>query len=1044
MSRHRRQSYRHLLSLYATLSQVNQSILRTSDADALFRKICRIATDYGHFRFAWIGVEDKIKQEIVPVAWSGEGAEYLREIRIFLDPARPESQGPAATALRTGRMQVIHDFFRDSRTIPWVGAARRHGFRSSIGVAISRGGENIGVMNLYAGEKSYFGRPEQQLIREMALDISFALDHFDSEKARKTAERQLDSHRQRLSLLLEESLFANRQQEPRRIMRAFSETALSLTGATRVDFGIFEQGALTREAMDASGRSLPGHPSPEQDNICSWARARREIYRSDRISPNHPPFQPETGVLVHLPAFGSKDNYLGFLEVVCPETYIQSDPDLSYLSALTAQIAGSLENAFLLQALSISESRLRIFQKTFESATVPLCICDARQPNLPIIFVNDHFSRVTGYPLAETVGKNCRFLQGTDRDQEEREYIRTALAAGKPIRTILRNYRKDGSLFMNELSIFPISDPDGTVTHFLGIQNDMTDTLSLRKNRDIASQVFDMASDGILLTDSENRIILVNRAFTEITGYSLEDVQEKNPSVLASGRHDSFFYQAMWNELLTVGYWQGELWNRKKSGEVYPEWLSISTRKNRDGTVENYIGIFHDLTGVKESEERISYLAYHDPLTGLPNRVLLRDRLEYAILQSTRQNRKLGVLLIDLDGFKNVNDLLGHHTGDQLLVEVSRRMTQGIRTSDSVGRMGGDEFLVIFPDIHDLNEVSSIISRLMEQIHRPYVIDGQSIILTTSGGVTLYPEDNCGIDDLVRHADIAMYSAKNRGKNRVHYYELSMETELRKRENFKQEIVRALRENDLRLVYQPQVDILNGDILGVEALLRWYLPGGIRYPGDFLGFIENDDLSVELGRWVLKSALEQHDRWKSNGMDIRISVNIFPRHFTGGTLVGDLASLGNSGFDLSGIALEITENTLVSDLADIQKTVQSCKEQGIQISLDDFGTGYTSLTMVRLLRPDSLKVDQSFIRESGDNEGNRSILESILKIGEGFHACVIQEGVEKASELRMLREMGYRNIQGFLVSHPLLPEDLEFFFGNWRKNRLWQKLGEHG
>uniref|UniRef100_A0A7C3R3T4 EAL domain-containing protein n=1 Tax=Leptospirillum ferriphilum TaxID=178606 RepID=A0A7C3R3T4_9BACT len=1044
MSRHRTQSYRHLLSLYATLSQVNQSILRTNDADTLFRKICRISTEYGHFRFAWIGIHDTFQQEIRPVAWSGEGAKYLQEIRIFLDPERPESLGPAATALRTGKPQVIHDFFRDSRTIPWVGSARRYGFRSSIGVAISRGGKNIGVLNLYAGEKSYFGRPEQQLVREMALDISFALDYFDSKDARLTADRQLQSHRERLSFLLEETLKNNRQHDPRQILRAFSRSAHTLTGSTRIAFGIFEHGSLAREDFSSTGDSLPELPPPERERIASWARTHRQAYRSDRLSDDHPPSPPVNGTWVHIPVFGAKDNYLGFLEMICPEAYIKSDPDIAFLSALTAQIAGSLENAFLLQALSISESRLRIFQKTFESATVPLCICDALRQDLPIIFANEHFSRVTGYPLEETVGKNCRFLQGTDRDQEEREYIRTALAAGKPIRTILRNYRKDGSLFINELSIFPITDPDGTITHFLGIQNDITDTLSLRKNREIASQVFDMASDGILLTDSENRIILVNRAFTEITGYSLEDVQGKNPSVLASGRHDSFFYQAMWNELLTVGYWQGELWNRKKSGEVYPEWLSISTRKNGDGTVENYIGIFHDLTGVKESEERIAFLAYHDPLTGLPNRVLLRDRLEYAILQSTRRNRKLGLLLIDLDGFKNVNDLLGHHTGDQLLVEVSRRMTQGIRTSDSVGRMGGDEFLVIFPDLHDLNELSSIILRLMEQIHRPYEIDGQSIILTTSGGVTLYPEDHSGLDDLVRHADIAMYSAKNRGKNRVHYYELSMETELRKRENFKQEMIRALKENDLRLVYQPQVDILNGEIIGVEALLRWYHQDGIRYPGDFLGFVENDDLSVALGRWVLKSALEQHDRWKSNGMDIRISVNIFPRHFNGGTLVGDLASLGNSGFDLSGIALEITENTLVSDLADIQKTVQSCKEQGIQISLDDFGTGYTSLTMVRILRPDSLKVDQSFIRESSDNEGNRSILESILKIGEGFHACVIQEGVEKASELRMIREMGYRHIQGFLVSRPLLPEDLELFFGVWRKNRLWKKLGESG
>ena len=1025
------QSYRHLLSLYATLSQVNQAILRVSDEDALYRKICHIATEFGHFRFVWIGVADPARQELLPVAWSGDGARYLREIRIFLHPDKPEGRGPAARAFHTGKMQVVHDFFNDLRTAPWVAAARRHGFQSSIGVPIARGGQNIGVMSLYASEKSYFGPPEQRLIREMALDISFALDYLDNEQKRKAAEAALENTRQKLTLLLDSSLSTNKKHDPLEIMREFGRTALSLTGGLRCSYGLFDQDTLTAERF----QNTRWEKDPEAaGHFSRLNRTDRTIVRT--------PLPEEGAVLLRLPVFGFSDHALGFVELVVSGDQLSLDRDMPFLSTLLAQNGVSLENAFLVQALSRSESRLRVFQKTFESSTASLCICDALQPDFPIIFANDMFFRLTGYSRAETVGKNCRFLQGADREQKSRTEIREALKAGKAIRTLIRNYRMDGTPFMNELSLFPITDPDGTVTHYLGIQNDVTDTLILEKNREIASKVFDMASDGILITDSENRIVLVNRAFTEITGYSQEEVKGKNPRILSSGRQDAFFYQTMWHELLANGYWQGELWNRRKSGELYPEWLSISTRKDKNGRIENHIGIFHDLTGVKESEERIAFLAYHDPLTGLPNRVLLRDRLEYALRQTTRTGKDLGILLLDLDGFKNVNDLSGHHVGDLLLMEVSRRMAGAVRTSDSVGRMGGDEFLILFPDLTGLEELSSIMDRLLEQVRHPFEIEGHSVTLTASGGVTIYPRDNAGIDDLIRHADIAMYSAKNRGKNRIHFYELSMEQSLRSRETLKQELTRALQNGHLHLLYQPQIDIRTGVLIGAEALLRWFHPDGIRLPADFLGTIENDDLSIELGRWVLAEALRQHLQWKQEGQFFRIGVNISPRHFGSGVLEQDLKNLVDvRGIeDLSGLELEITENTLVSDLGEVQKTVRACREMGVHIAFDDFGTGYTSLTMVRTLCPDTLKVDQSFLRSITENPGNRSILESILKIGQGFQAAVIMEGVENARELRLVREIGYHCIQGYLVSPPLLPSQFSSFLQTWQTGRRWENL----
>ena len=1039
-----------LLRLYATLSQVNQSILRTTDPETLFQQICQIATSFGKFRFVWIGLVDPVSKKIVPVAKSGKGQEYLDQISVSADPDKPDSKGPSGKAILSGKPQIVHFFQRNRNTRYWAPAARLYGFKSSMAVAISQGGQRIGALMLYAGEERFFQRPEQNLVIEIAGDISFALDYLQSLSLRRQAEEATAQHQKQLDLLLEASLSLNRLHHIKDVMQEIVRIALDITGASKGLYGLSESDPDACSEYFDGTEWVPFEPSfLDRGGVPEWRRLNRERRTGTRSGSEKDPNEstPKDQIfrdrnLVHMTVFSPALEYLGFIELHDKQDAAPfTDQDQMILAGLAAHAAVALENARLLETVSRSESELRLFKRSVERSTASLTISDALQPDYPLIYINDCFTKLTGYQSQEVLGQNCRFLQRGDRDQEVIGKIRSALETGQSGRFILRNYRKDGSLFLNELSIFPVYAQDQTVTHFLGIQNDITDTVALQKNQELSAHVFDMSSDGIMITNASNRITHINRAFTEITGYTLPEVQGQNPKLLSSGRHDTFFYQTMWQELLSVGYWQGELWNRRKSGEVFPEWLSISTNRNTEGAIENYIGIFHDLTGIKASEERIAYLAYHDPLTGLPNRVLLRDRLEYAIVQARRNQRDLGILLLDLDGFKNVNDLLGHQTGDQLLVEASRRMTQTVRTSDSVCRMGGDEFLLVFPDLTDLSELSSIIDRLFRQIRRPFEIEGQQISITASGGVTLYPYDSSEIDDLIRHADIAMYSAKNGGRNRIRYYESAMEGELRKKEELRNDLRKALTHGQLFLLYQPQVNIQTGEVFGVEALIRWkFSEGVIRMPNDFLPSIEDDDLSIEIGRWVLKEAIDQLDRWKEKGISLRIGINISPRHFISGLLENDLKKLvDHRGLNLDSIELEITENTLIRDLPEAQRIVRDCRKYGLRFALDDFGTGFTSLITVKTLLPDTLKIDQSFLREMEADRSNQAILESIMMIGKGFHVTVVQEGVEMAEEARLLNDLGCTLLQGFLVSRPLSPPQLEQFLVDWKTERRWTR-----
>lgn len=417
-----------------------------------------------------------------------------------------------------------------------------------------------------------------------------------------------------------------------------------------------------------------------------------------------------------------------------------------------------------------SEAMIRIQSNALNASTDGIAIADARAPDMPLIFVNQAFGEITGYSNEELLGKNCRYLQGPDTDQPELGIIRACLKEGRSGKATLRNYRKDGSLFWNRIHIAPVLDEKGSLTHFLGVINDITDRRNADEYLRMVSSVFHHADEGILITDTDARILEVNPAFTRITGYAREEVLGKKPSLLHSGQQDSAFYQEMWKRILEEGHWAGEIWNRRKNGEIYPERLTLSAVKNDEGETVRYVALFSDISDIKSHQQQLERMAHHDVLTGLPNRILLNDRLDMAIAQAQRSGDKLAVCFMDLDGFKLVNDNLGHEAGDLLLIEVAKRLLSASRATDTVARLGGDEFVLVFANLADKAECLQLIARITDEINLPFHIQGHEVRISASIGIAIYPDVDADGSGLLRYADQAMYKAKQGGRNRVEFF----------------------------------------------------------------------------------------------------------------------------------------------------------------------------------------------------------------------------------------------------------------------------------
>ncbi len=600
----------------------------------------------------------------------------------------------------------------------------------------------------------------------------------------------------------------------------------------------------------------------------------------------------------------------------------------------------------------------------------------------------------------------------------------------------------DGSvnwLFGNAL---PELEANGSVL-WHGFITDITAEKQSEEKLQLAANVFTHAREGIMITDSDGTIIEVNNAFTFITGYSREEVVGGNPRILTSGRQDKEFFISLWQDLIHKGHWYGEIWNRRKNGEVYIEMLTISSVKDSLGVTRQYVALFSDITAIKEHERQLEHIAHYDALTSLPNRVLLADRLRQAMTQTQRRGQRLAVAFLDLDGFKSINDNHGHEAGDQLLMNIASRMKHVLREGDTLARLGGDEFVAVMLDIADADASIPMLSRLLTAASQPVYVGDIFLQVSASLGVTFYPQDEDNdADQLLRQADQAMYQAKLAGKNRYYIFDAEKDRSVRGHHESLGHIRTALSANQFVLFYQPKVNMRTGEIIGAEALIRWQHPErGLISPAVFLPVIENHPLAIDVGEWVIDTALTQMKTWQSAGLHFPISVNVSAFQLQQIDFIDRLRALlaAHPEVKPSNLELEVLETSALEDLSLVSKVIHACRDIGVDFALDDFGTGYSSLTYLKRLPISKLKIDQSFVCDMLHDPDDRAIVEGVLSLAKAFSLQPIAEGVETIKHGEILLELGCELAQGYGIARPMPAIDLPAWAENWRPDPSWRK-----
>ncbi|MEJ2395730.1 MAG: EAL domain-containing protein [Candidatus Thiodiazotropha sp.] len=545
----------------------------------------------------------------------------------------------------------------------------------------------------------------------------------------------------------------------------------------------------------------------------------------------------------------------------------------------------------------------------------------------------------------------------------------------------------------------------------------------------LAAAIYQNTSEAMMITDEKNLIVAINPAFTEVTGYTEEDVIGQDPGILASGSHDAEFFQELWQTLNTTGQWQGELWNRRKSGEEFVEWMTINTIYDSQGQVYRRVSLFSDITERKKADALIWRQANYDMLTQLPNRRLFTDRLEQGIKVAHREGLRLALLFIDLDRFKEVNDTLGHHMGDELLVEAAQRIESSLRESDTVARLGGDEFTVILNELRDVSHVGSISQKIIDALAKPFNLREERVFISASVGITVYPDDGLVAEELLKNADQAMFAAKQNGRNRLSYFTNSMQESAQQRMRLIRDIHQALKDDQFSVYYQPIVEMASGSIHKAEALLRWRHPEhGFISPTEFIPIAEETGAIHEIGNLVFRESVQRVKEWRADyNPKFQISVNISPVQFLaeGFTDKELLANMRHHNVSPEGIVIEITEGVLLKANVNIKEKLSCLRDAGIQVAIDDFGTGYSSLAYLKRFDIDYLKLDKSFVRNLESDANDLALSEAIIVMAHKLGICVIAEGVESEAQRKILAGIGCDYAQGYLFAKPIPAEEFE-------------------
>ena len=663
-----------------------------------------------------------------------------------------------------------------------------------------------------------------------------------------------------------------------------------------------------------------------------------------------------------------------------------------------------------------------------------------------ILYTNPSFESLFSYEYGEMIGQHVSIVNApTDIDPLETvKIIGEKIIKSGSWHGEVNNIKKDGTSFWCSASVTTFNHPvHGDI--WVTVHTDITKQKLSDEKLKLAASVFTHAGESIAITDATGMILDVNDTFSHTTGYSREEAIGKNPRILQSGRQSPEFYAEMWQALLKEGYWSGELWNRRKNGEVYVVMTTMSAVRDVNGDTTQYVSLANEITQIKKHQEQLDRIAHFDLLTNLPNRVLLSDRLFQAILQCSRHKLSLAVVFLNLDGFKAVNDAHGHDVGDELLIALSLRMKEALRVDDTLSRIGGDEFVAVLADLDKVEDCEPVLKRLLLAASEPVRIGKVVVNVSASIGVTLYPQDSVDADQLIRHAVQAMYVAKQSGKNRYHLFDTVQDDAIKVQRESLEAIRSALDNHQFVLYYQPKVNMKTGKVMGAEALIRWQHPErGLLNPIEFLPIIENHAMMIEMGEWVIDTALSQISQWQKMGINqpVSTSVNIAAvqlqqTDFTD-RLIRQLAA--HPDVEPRYLELEVLETSALDDVHHVSTIMNECMALGVNFALDDFGTGYSSLTYLRRLPASLIKIDQSFIRDMLHNTEDLAIVEGVIALAKSFKRDVIAEGVETIEHGTALLQLGCELAQGYGIAKPMPACNIPAWVNDWKPDASWKTL----
>ncbi|TVO52325.1 EAL domain-containing protein [Denitromonas halophila] len=684
-----------------------------------------------------------------------------------------------------------------------------------------------------------------------------------------------------------------------------------------------------------------------------------------------------------------------------------------------------------------TESEVR-FRATFDQAAVGIAHV---APDGRWIRVNRRLSEIVGYSPEVLLTKTFQDITHPDDLDADLQQLQRTLAGEISGYTMEKRYfHRDGHVIWISLTVSLVRRAEGVPDYFISVVEDISERRRAAEARRQAAAVFESTREGIIITDLKRRILAVNPAFTDITGYAAEEVLGKSPAILQSGHESEALYQSMWASIHALGHWQGEVLNRRKNGELFPELLTVSTVRDAAGLPSQYVALLTDLSRLRRSEAQLAHLAHYDPLTDLPNRLLVQSRLDHALDAAQRESGLLAVMFIDLDRFKDVNDSLGHPVGDELLVAIAQRMRSRLRESDTLARLGGDEFLVVLEDIHRPEDAAEVAQGLILLQDAPIRLpSGHEVYVGVSIGISLYPNDGDTTTELIRQADAAMYQAKSQGRNTFRFYTAALTEAADQRLAMEGRLRRALLAGEFVVHYQPQFIAATGEIVGCEALVRWQDPdGSLVPPASFIPLAEDTGLIVPLGRWVLETACAQAQAWRVAGVaDLVMAVNLSARQLQQRDLVSVVADvLERTGLPADRLKLELTESMIMDHGEEAIALLRSLKALGVSLSIDDFGTGYSSLAYLKRFPIDEMKIDRGFVRETPDDASDAEIVATIIAMARNLKLRVVAEGVETQRQLDFLIRLGCSACQGFLVSPGLPADEFAAFVSRVRTDEL--------